>query len=63
MTRQQPIGARLGSAVLVALEGAVFRASDQRLTYKGRLAQTTVRFIGPVLLGLALLSVRGRIKR
>jgi hypothetical protein len=63
ITTQQPFGARLGTATLIALEGAVFRASELQLTYKGRLIQTVVRFIGPVLLALALLSVRGRIKR
>jgi uncharacterized protein YjbI with pentapeptide repeats len=54
---------RLGTAALVATEGAVFRTSEQELTYKGKLIQTTLRFVGPVLLGLALLSVRGRVKR
>ncbi len=63
MTSQRPFGARVGTATLVALEGAVFRTSDQLLTYKGRLVQTVVRFIGPVLLALALLSIRGRVKR
>jgi hypothetical protein len=48
---------------LVAVEGAVFRASDQQLTYKGRLIQAVLRFLGPILLGLTLLSVRGRVKR
>ena len=63
MTTQQPFGARLGTAIIIALEGAVFRASELRLTYKGRLIQTVVRFVGPVLLTLALLSIRGRVKR
>jgi uncharacterized protein YjbI with pentapeptide repeats len=63
ITTQQPFGARLGTATLIALEGAVFRASELRLTYKGRLIQTAIRFIGPVLLALAVLSIRGRIKR
>jgi len=55
--------ARLGTAVLVAVEGAVFRASEQELTYTGRLIQAVLRLVGPVLLGLAVLSVRGRVKR
>lgn len=63
MTTEPPFGARLGTAALVALEGAVFRTSEQQLTYKGRLIQTLVRIVGPVLLGLALLSVRNRVKR
>jgi hypothetical protein len=55
--------ARMGTSFLVALEGAVFRASEQALTYVGRLVQAGLRFVGPVLLGLAVLSVRGRVKR
>jgi hypothetical protein len=55
--------ARLGAAVLVAVEGAVFRASEQALTYTGRLTQAVLRFVGPILLGLAVLSIRGRVKR
>jgi uncharacterized protein YjbI with pentapeptide repeats len=63
MTAQQPLSDRLGTAAVVAVEGAVFRTSEQELTYKGRLIQATLRFAGPVLLGLALLSIRGRVKR
>jgi hypothetical protein len=55
--------ARLGTAALVAVEGAVFRTSDQQLTYVGRLIQAALRFAGPILLGLAVLSIRGRVKR
>jgi Pentapeptide repeats (9 copies) len=55
--------ARLGTAALVAVEGAVFRASEQQLTYVGRLIQAALRFAGPILLGLAVLSIRGRVKR
>jgi hypothetical protein len=63
MTAERPFPDRLGTAAVVAVEGAVFRTSDQALTYKGRLIQATLRFVGPVLLGLALLSIRGRVKR
>jgi hypothetical protein len=63
MTPERPFPDRLGTAVVVAVEGAVFRTADQALTYKGRLIQATLRFVGPVLLGLALLSIRGRVKR
>jgi hypothetical protein len=45
------------------VEGAVFRASEQQLTYVGRLIQAALRFAGPILLGLAVLSIRGRVKR
>jgi hypothetical protein len=55
--------ARCGTAWWIALEAAVFRSPDQTLTPAGRHIQTIVRFFGPVLLGLALLSVRGRVKR
>jgi uncharacterized protein YjbI with pentapeptide repeats len=58
-----PFGARVGTAALVAVEGAVFRASEQQLTYVGRLIQATLRFVGPILLALAVLSIRGRVKR
>lgn len=54
---------RLGTAALVALEGAMFRSTDQHLTYTGRLVQIGLRFTGPILLGLAALSIRGRVKR
>jgi hypothetical protein len=62
-TAGRPFAARLGIAALVAVEGAVFRASDQALTYMGRLIQAVLRFVGPILLGLAVLSIRGRVKR
>jgi hypothetical protein len=58
-----PFGARVGTAAVVAVEGAVFRASEQQLTYVGRLIQATLRFVGPILLALAVLSIRGRVKR
>ena len=50
--------ARPGTAALVALEGAVFRASEQQLAYTGRLIQAVLRFTGPILLGLAVLPIR-----
>jgi hypothetical protein len=55
--------ARLGTAALVAVEGAVFRASEQQPTYVGRLIQAVLRLAGPILLGLAVFSIRGRVKR
>jgi uncharacterized protein YjbI with pentapeptide repeats len=43
---------------------AVFRGPDQRTpTLIGRWCQIALRIIGPVLLGLAVLSLRGRVKR
>jgi hypothetical protein len=61
--REQSFLARCGTAWWMALEAAAFRTPDQTLTPAGRHVQTVVRFFGPVLLGLALLSVRGRVKR
>ncbi len=63
MAAERPFPDRLGTAALVAVEGAVFRSSEQALTYEGRLIQASLRFVGPVLLGLGLLSIRGRVKR
>jgi len=60
---EQPFPARLGTAALVAVEGAAFRTSEQQLTYVGRLIQAALRFTGPILLGLAVFSIRGRVKR
>jgi hypothetical protein len=55
--------ARCGAAWWIALEAAVFRSPDQTLRPVGRHVQTVVRVFGPVLLALALLSIRGRVKR
>jgi uncharacterized protein YjbI with pentapeptide repeats len=60
---QRSFLARCGTAWWIALEAAAFRSPDQSLTPAGRHVQTVVRFFGPLLLGLALLSVRGRVKR
>jgi hypothetical protein len=37
--------------------------SDRPLTGTGRVTELVLRFAGPLLLGLALLSLRGRVKR
>lgn len=58
-----PLGHRLVAAALISVEGAAFRSSDPQLTPTGRYIQTVVRLLGPLLIGLALLSARGRIKR
>jgi uncharacterized protein YjbI with pentapeptide repeats len=60
---QRSFIARFGTAWWISLEAAMFRSADQTLNPTGRHIQTSVRFIGPFLLGLALLSVRGRVKR
>ena len=46
----------------VSLEGKARQLSGQ-LTLPGELLRTGLRFAGPVLLGLAILSIRGRVKR
>lgn len=46
----------------VSLEGKAPQLSGQ-LTLPGELLRVSLRFSGPVLLGLALLSLRGRVKR
>jgi hypothetical protein len=63
VTSKESFGVRLRTAAVVALEGAVFRASEQELSYKGRIIQDLVRILGPILIGLTLLSVRNRVKR
>src|SRR5262249_51700270 len=63
VTSEESFGVRLRTAAVVTLEGAVFRSSEQQLTYPGRVIQDLVRIVGPVLLALTLLSVRNRVKR
>jgi hypothetical protein len=60
---QRSFIARFGTAWWTSLEAAMFRSSDQNLNPTGRHIQTIIRFFGPFLVGLALLSVRGRVKR
>ncbi|MFE5718551.1 pentapeptide repeat-containing protein [Streptomyces erythrochromogenes] len=54
---------RFAKAVNVTLNSGVFRSSGQDLTTAGTYIEMTSRIIEPVLLGLAVLAVRGRIKR
>lgn len=53
----------LGESALQTVEAAFFRAPDARLNFLGRVVQTGVRFLGPALLGLMVLSIRGRVRR
>jgi hypothetical protein len=46
----------------VSLEGKARQLSGQ-LTLPGELLRVGMRLIGPILLGLAVLSIRGRVKR
>jgi uncharacterized protein YjbI with pentapeptide repeats len=59
----EPYGSRFLTASRVSVEAALFRSPDQELTPAGRGIQTALRIIGPVLLGLGILSIRGRVKR
>ncbi|WP_353943692.1 pentapeptide repeat-containing protein [Streptomyces sp. HUAS MG91] len=55
--------ARLQDSVNVTLNSVVFRSSGQDLTTAGEYIEMTSRFFEPVLLGLAALAIRGRVKR
>jgi uncharacterized protein YjbI with pentapeptide repeats len=54
-----------GRAVLFALESSIslLRAPEARLTASGEVIQIFLRIAGPLFFGLAVLSLRGRIKR
>ncbi|MEV6109832.1 pentapeptide repeat-containing protein [Streptomyces sp. NPDC051940] len=55
--------ARAQKAADVVINSVVFRSSGQDLTTPGRYIEMTSRLTEPILLGLAALAVRGRIKR
>jgi hypothetical protein len=54
---------RAQSASRVVLNSVVFRSSDQDLTTAGTWIEMFSRFSEPLLLGLAALAARGRVKR
>lgn len=56
-------GERLEKALNVTLNSVVFRSSGQDLTTAGAYIEMTSRLTEPVLLGLAVLAVRNRVKR
>ncbi|WP_331724264.1 pentapeptide repeat-containing protein (plasmid) [Streptomyces longwoodensis] len=56
-------GKRFEKALNVTLNSVVFRASGQDLTTAGTYIEMTSRLSEPVLLGLAVLAVRNRVKR
>jgi uncharacterized protein YjbI with pentapeptide repeats len=56
-------GHRYTDALWTSLSAAVLRAADQPLTTKGERVRTLVHYFGPILLGLSVLALRGRIKR
>ncbi|MGW1411294.1 pentapeptide repeat-containing protein [Streptomyces sp. NPDC002403] len=56
-------GERFDKALNVTLNSVVFRSADQDLTTTGTYIEMTSRLAEPVLLGLAVLAVRNRVKR
>ncbi|MFF2132881.1 pentapeptide repeat-containing protein [Streptomyces olivochromogenes] len=56
-------GERFEEALNVTLNSVVFRSADQDLTTAGTYIEMASRLAEPVLLGLALLAVRNRVKR
>lgn len=56
-------GERFDKALNVTLNSVVFRSSGQDLTTTGAYVEMASRVIEPVLLGLAVLAIRNRVKR
>lgn len=56
-------GERFDKALSTTLNSVVFRSSGQDLTTAGEYIEMGSRFSEPVLLGLAALAMRGRVKR
>ncbi|MFE2869358.1 pentapeptide repeat-containing protein [Embleya sp. NPDC059259] len=54
---------RAEKATRVVLNSVAFRSSGQNLTTSGAYIEMTSRFLEPVLLGLAALAIRNRVKR
>jgi hypothetical protein len=54
----------VADAIVQSLEGATLRSGDgELLTSGGQALQVALRLLGPAFLGLALISLRGRVKR
>ncbi|MFE6843585.1 pentapeptide repeat-containing protein [Streptomyces sp. NPDC057686] len=54
---------RFDKSLQVVINSVVFRASGQNLTTAGTYTEMAARLVEPVLLGLAVLAIRGRVKR
>ncbi|MGW5479957.1 pentapeptide repeat-containing protein [Streptomyces sp. NPDC004008] len=54
---------RFEKSLRVVINSVVFRSSDQNLTTAGTYTEMASRLTEPVLLGLAALAIRGRVKR
>jgi hypothetical protein len=62
-THDRFTGERFEKALNVTLNSVIFRSSGQDLTTTGAYIEMSSRLLEPVLLALAVLAVRGRIKR
>ncbi|MFH9439080.1 pentapeptide repeat-containing protein [Streptomyces rochei] len=62
-TGDQFTAKRFEKALNVTLNSVVFRSSGQDLTTAGTYIEMTSRFTEPILLGLAVLAIRNRVKR
>ncbi len=56
-------GQRFEGSLRVVINSVFFRSSDQDLTTTGTYTEMAARLTEPILLGLAVLAVRGRVKR
>ena len=61
--RQRFTAARTDKATLIVVNSVIFRSSGQNLTTPGTVVEMLSRIGEPVLLGLAALAIRGRVKR
>lgn len=62
-TGERFTGERFDKALNVTLNSVVFRSADQDLTTSGTYIEMASRVTEPILLGLAVLAVRNRVKR
>ncbi|MFK8912218.1 pentapeptide repeat-containing protein, partial [Streptomyces sp. YS-3] len=60
---QRMTGTRAEKATRIAVNSVVFRSSGQNLTTGGTYTEMGSRLFEPILLALAVLAIRGRIKR
>jgi hypothetical protein len=56
-------GDRVGQAIPIVLDAVIFRSSDTGLTTTGVYLDMAARLLEPSLLALAVLAIRGRVKR
>jgi hypothetical protein len=54
---------RVDQATRIALNAVIFRAPEVTLTTAGQYITLVARILGPILVALAILGVRGRVKR